>query len=340
MKKKHKITQAYKVSELSKRLSIIYAENKEKSVTFADDVKSGLSSFPKRIAPKYFYDNRGSALFEKICGVPEYYVTRTEASILQENSRDIAASNSDKHVIVELGSGSSVKTGYLLSAFLNNSGAVNYIPVDVSDILIKSSERLINEFTGLNITGIIGEYEESLGIVSDIVELPKVILFLGSSIGNFSQGEASVFLAGLKNHMKPEDSLIIGFDKVKNIKILNAAYNDEQGVTAEFNMNLLNRINSELGGNFDLAGFRHNAFYNPGESRIEMHLVSLKKQKVYIDKIGLTGEFGENETIHTENSYKFTDKMINNLADTSGLIPVKSWNDPDKYFSLCQFVKK
>lgn len=326
----------FKSEQISGKFSLIRL-NGNNTNSFKDDVLTGLLAAQKSIPPKYFYDDKGSELFEKICSVPEYYVTRTEAEILAKYSDDIAACCSGILNIVELGSGSSVKTRYILSSFLKQSNNLNYFPIDVSDILISSGSDLVNDFSGLNVTGLIGEYEASLELAAEIISEPKLILFLGSSIGNFDLIHAGDFIKKISECMKPGDRLLIGFDLVKDKVILNDAYNDKQGITAEFNLNLLERINKELGGNFDTDKFSHNAFFNQAFSRIEMHLVSNSEQSVNIS--GKEIKFLKGETIHTENSYKFTDEMIKNLADSSGLKITGSWIDNNSFFKLTMFNK-
>ncbi len=339
MKDTLNISSVYVEEKINDRLSVFRVENGNGKNTFAEDVTYGLTSIPKGLHPKYFYDLKGSELFELICETPEYYVTRTESSILQKSASEIAAMNSDKKVIVELGSGSSVKTRYILSSFINNSGNITYIPIDVSDILIESAKNLLNDFEGLNIKGVISEYEEALEVVNEVVGEPKIIVFLGSSIGNFTQFEARDLIAAISSVMKKNDVFLIGFDLVKDINVLNAAYDDSKGITAKFNLNILERINNELGGNFDLSKFEHNAFFNEAESRVEMHLVSQEGQEVYIRDTDETIHFDKGETIHTENSYKFTDEIIDVLASSAGLIVDKHWKDESNWFELCLMRK-
>lgn len=333
------IQAVYSEEIINGRLSIIRTENGRHKNTFAEDVKYGLTSPEKFLLPKYFYDATGSALFELICETDEYYVTNTEAEILKKHSAELAALNYDKKFIVELGSGSSVKTKYILSSFIQNSGNVAYLPIDVSDILIQGSNALLGEFEGLTIKGIIGEYEEGLAAAENLADAPKIILFLGSSLGNFNPGEAENLMRHISGSMDENDSALIGFDLVKDPEVLNRAYDDDAGITAKFNLNLLYRINEELGGNFDLDKFEHKAFYNEELSRVEMHLVSAEKQKVYIEAIDTSVHFEKGESIHTENSYKFTVEMINSLAGAAGLKVSQICKDEMNYFGLCLMTK-
>ncbi len=326
--------------EISDRFSIYYVNSAIKKNTFAEDVKVGLLAINKFLLPKYFYDAAGSALFEKICETPEYYVTRTEAEILKRHSNEIYNINKGKSVIIELGSGTSVKTRYIINSFISNNGGLTYIPIDVSDIIIPSSELLLDEFERLNIKGVLSEYEEGLQTADSISDKPKMIVFLGSSIGNFDLHDAKELVVRIGKIMKKEDTFLIGFDLVKDEAVLNAAYDDAAGVTAMFNINHLQRINSELGGEFDLRKFRHKALFNREESRMEMHLVSMDEQDVCIHEIKEKIHFQKGETIHTENSYKFTDQMINDIAQNADLKVLNKWNDSKNYFALCMMGKE
>lgn len=327
------------ISVYNDRFKVFLASNGVKENSFADDVKFGLSSYRKFLLPKYFYDANGSNLFEKICETPEYYVTRTETGILRNYSDEISHFCYDKKVLIELGSGSSQKTRYLLNSFVRNHGDVKYVPIDVSDILISSSLDMLDEFGTVKIDGIQSTYEKGLKIANEVIKEPKLIIFLGSSIGNFNPSEALGFMKLISSVMSIEDSFLIGFDMVKDINILNSAYDDEAGYTAKFNLNLLNRINKELDGEFIINNFRHKSFYNADDSRIEMHIESLEEQDVCIHMIREKIHFNKGETIHTENSYKFTDEMIRKLALGSGLEIQKSWKDEKDYFALCLMRK-
>ncbi|NOS84459.1 MAG: L-histidine N(alpha)-methyltransferase [Ignavibacteria bacterium] len=328
----------YEKEHINDRFTLYHAGGNDNGSVFAEDVIKGLKAKPKTISPKYFYDDKGSELFEKICITPEYYVTRTEASILKEHSAEIAAANSGKNLVVELGSGSSIKTRYILNAFIKNGLPVTYVPIDVSEILIQSGNMLLNDFEGLYVNGIIGEYEQALEIVSEVFPHSKLYVFLGSSIGNFDLPHAEEFLKKISASMNAGDTLLIGFDLVKDEGILNAAYNDEEGVTAEFNLNLIKRINREFNTGIDVNNFEHTAFFNPAKSRIEMHLISKCDQSFSLNGSGEIS-FKKNETIHTENSYKFTDEMIKELALASGLSITNSWKDKNNYFELCLMTR-
>jgi len=322
---------------LDERLEIFYDLSNGKGNTFAEDIRTGLTLHKKYLLPKYFYDQRGSDLFEKICTTQEYYVTRTETEILKKYSGEITQANCTKKQLVELGSGSSVKTRYLIGSLIKAKKNLHYLPIDVSDIMVSSSENLIKSNAGLKVSGFITEYEKGLSMISQMYTEPKLILFLGSSIGNFDFLQSVKFVSFIRGKMRKGDSLLIGFDMKKDINVLNAAYNDRAGYTAEFNLNLLRRINNELGGNFDLNKFEHKAYFNEEQSRIEMHLVSLVEQDVLIKSIRETIHFEEGEDIYTESSYKFTTDMISDIGWFSNLRLSNIWTDEKRYFSLCLF---
>lgn len=318
------------------RLTLITETENGQTDNFASDVEAGLASDRKYLFPKYFYDTRGSELFVRITQTEEYYPTRVEKYILNKYAEELVAGCSDINVLIELGSGSAEKTEVLIKAFHEERDHFTYVPIDVSDIVIDSSNELLQKYENLKITGIISNYQQGLKLVNEIEE-NKLIAFLGSSIGNFDEEEANCFLANLRKACNPNDQALIGFDLVKDQSVLHAAYNDRQGVTKMFNLNILQRINRELHGDFDLTAFRHLAFYNESKSRIEMHLVSQKSHKVNIGALDKYFHFRKDETIHTENSHKFTFESIRSLMEKSGFSLLKTWTDPDKYFALCLF---
>ena len=305
--------------------------------SFAEDVHDGLRNTPKKLLPKYFYDDIGSELFEKITSTPEYYPTRTERQILKNSMNEIKSICHDIKIISELGSGSSEKTNIILESFLAEKQELTYIPIDVSDILIPSSERLLSRYHNLDITGIVAEYEPGLSLLTGFDDYAKLLIFLGSSIGNYNREEAGDLLQNISDSMGERDFVLIGFDLVKDSNILNQAYNDSEGITEAFNLNILSRINRELDGNFNLEDFSHKAFYNIIASRIEMHLVSQKDQQVFLKSLNRKYEFKMGESIHTENSHKFTDQSIAEMAASAGLNVVKTWKDPNNYFALTLF---
>ncbi len=294
-----------------------------------DEVFQGMARRPRAIPPKFFYDSRGSALFEAICRTPEYYPTRTEIALLRAHAGEIATLIGTDCLLVELGSGSSEKVRLLLEAL--RPGV--YMPIDISkDHLLASAHGLAADYPWLDVHAACVDYSAAWRLPYCPQHLKKVAFFPGSSIGNFEPDEAVAFLRRLAAVVGREGGVLIGVDLKKDIAVLNAAYNDAQGVTAAFNLNLLARINRELGADFDLEGFAHLAFYNETRGRIEMHLVSRRSQNVHIG--GARFVFGEGERLHTECSYKYRVEELHALAHRAGLSPVEVWIDPDALFSL------
>jgi len=321
-------------------LTILGDSSKLNINNFAEDVLEGLKSEQKYLSPKYFYDQIGSELFVQITKTEEYYPTKTEQSILNQYSSKIVDTCKNVNWLVELGSGSSEKTESLLCEFHKKRKTFNYIPIDVSDIIIDSGKKLLEKYDRLSVTGILSDYEKGLSLVSKVENGSKLILFLGSSIGNFEPPEIDSFLTMTHQTLHDTDYILIGFDLIKERQILEAAYNDAQGITEAFNYNILERINRELDGNFDVDKFEHKACFNEEYSRIEMHLVSKEKQTVTIGAMNTKISFKPKETIHTENSHKFTPEMITSYADKAHLEVVKTWTDPKEYFALCLLRKK
>jgi len=308
--------------------------------TFAEEISSSLNADLKFISPKYFYDKKGSELFEKICLLPEYYPTRTEVSILKKLQQELSSFLDDSFRIVELGSGSSVKTRLIIDVFAKLQNKIEYFPIDISEILTESSEQLIHDYDNLHITGIIDTYEGGLEFLKHYDEKKNLITFLGSSFGNFSPSDGYLFLQKIHSTMKSGDLFLIGLDLVKEKHILESAYDDTQDVTAEFNLNVLSRINDELGGNFNLENFEHHSVYHEKEQRIEMYLKSLQKQSVIISKSNLLLNLEKNELIHTEYSHKYRLSQIHDLLDDAGFELKHTWLDENKYFSLTLVAKK
>ncbi len=305
------------------RTALAPAPAHEVSDRFASDVIAGLSAKPKRLPAKYFYDLTGSALFERITQLPEYYPTRREVALLHANAPAIASLFPANCALLEFGAGSSKKARILLGAAATIEA---YIPVDISgDFLQQDASQLRRDFPRIGVHPVIADFTASFAVPDAVAELPRVGFFPGSTIGNFEHYEAVQFLRHAGTTLGEGAILIIGVDLVKDISILCPAYNDAEGVTAKFNLNLLARINRELGGNFDLAAFEHHACYNRSRSRIEMHLASLKRQKVRVN--GKTINFRLGETIHTENSYKYTIEGFQALAQGAGWSPVDVWSD-------------
>jgi dimethylhistidine N-methyltransferase len=297
---------------------------------FATDVVAGLTATPKKLSPKYFYDSEGSALFEQITELPEYYPTRREIGILETRAGDIAALIPPGAALVEFGSGSSTKTRKLLST-ATSLGA--YVPVDISaQFLQQQAIELRREYPKLAVLPVAADFTKPFELPDAVRMMPRVGFFPGSTIGNFEPHEAAAFLRHAGRILGPGATFIVGVDLIKDTQVLQKAYCDSQGVTAKFNLNLLARINRDLGAKFDLECFEHHAFFNRERSRIEMHLASLKRQRIKV--CGECIEFRAGETIHTENSYKYSVASFGALARGTGWTPTAVWTDPDNYFSV------
>lgn len=297
---------------------------------FLEDVWSGLSAQPKVLSPKYFYDSAGSALFEEITVLPEYYPTRTELRILDEYGPAIAATFPARAALIEFGSGSTLKLRRLLR---HRPDLAAYVPVDVSAHFLHAQAAALREdVPGLAILPVAADFTRPFTLPGQHPAGTMVGFFPGSTIGNFDPDDAIRLLEAFGETLGPGAILIIGVDLAKDRAILEAAYDDSAGVTAAFNRNLLTRINRELKGDFDLSSFRHRAFFNEGQSRIEMHLESRIAQEVSI--AGRRFRFSADETIHTESSYKFTIPAFRALGARSGWTPIEVWTDPDRLFSV------
>ena len=300
----------------------------------ADDVFRGLTATPKSLPPKLFYDAAGSALFEEITRLPEYYLTRTELAIFRQRAQEVARRAPLGASIVELGAGSAAKTRVLLQEFARLRGRVSYFPVDISPAaLTDATSSIAAELPQVRITPTIADLGGPLHFLRDI-PAPRLVLYIGSSIGNMELEEAREFLGRLHSRLTPGDALLLGADLVKDRALLLAAYTDAAGVTAQFNLNLLARINRELGGRFDLAAFRHIAEWNKDKSRIEIYIESLRSQQVKIEALGLTVRFARGERIHTENSHKYTVPAVHRMLRDSGLAPRDTWTDRKRWFAV------
>jgi dimethylhistidine N-methyltransferase len=299
--------------------------------SFREDVLAGLSRTAKSLPPKYFYDARGSELFEEICELPEYYPTRTEIALMLERGAAMARLLGPRCALIEYGSGSGRKTRILLEAL----EPVAYVAIDIAgEQLVRTASRIADDFPGVSVTAVCADYSRPLELPAGAVPAAsrRVVYFPGSTIGNLNPPEAAAFLAVARRLAGTGGGMLVGVDLKKDSARLNAAYNDARGVTARFNLNLLARINRELGADFDLSAFRHHAFYNERLGRIEMHLVSLKEQRVRID--GTSFFFRGGETIHTENSYKYTVAEFQALARGAGFEPAACWTDRDALFAV------
>lgn len=303
------------------------------------DVISGLNRASKTLPARYFYDSKGSQLFEDICQLAEYYPTRTEASILEQYATEIT-NLTQATELVELGSGSSTKTRYLFDAYQNYEAPLYYVPVDVSgSILQASADDLLTAYPRLKIQGKVATYSQALQQLSTSFLGPRIIIFLGSSIGNFNPEECDRFIKQVTSALNPGDYFLLGVDLQKPVEILEAAYNDSQEVTAAFNLNMLQHLNNRFNGNFDLNLFKHQAIYNQTEHQIEMYLISQQQQSVTLKDLDLTIELTKEEKILTEISRKFNLENMARYLSERNLNLVKTYTDRQKWFGLllCQF---
>lgn len=305
---------------------------------FARDVREGLGSRPKRLPPKYFYDALGSHLFDAICQLPWYRITRAELTLLEAHAREIVAPIAGPVTLVELGCGSGEKIGVLVEALRARDGAVDVRLVDISPTALALTERRLATVDGVRVRTHCATYEAGLGEAGAGRRGPLLVLFLGSNIGNFDGPEARAFLGSLRKQLEPGDGLLLGADLVKPEAELLVAYDDPVGVTAAFDKNVLLRINRELGGHFDLATFAHRAEWNAVHARVEMHLVSVRQQAIAIDALGARFEFAEGETIWTESSYKYTPRGLAALGEEVGLRCHAQWIEPEAKFCATLFV--
>jgi len=316
------------------RLYIHTLARRDPLAGLAEDVRKGLSAHPKRFLPKYFYDELGSQLFEAICLLPEYYLTRAENEILERYSDEIVASIAGQKTLVEMGSGSASKTRLIIEALLRRQSELLFMPVDISATALESSSRiLLQSYPRLKIEAYAADYFAGLAELGKKPRPRTLALFLGSNISNFDLDEALRFLRALRSVLQKGDALLLGADLKKDPAILEAAYNDALGVTSAFNLNVLARINRELGGTFDLRAFKHKAFYNEAIGRIEIYIESLADQRVRIEKLDLEIEFAAGELIHTENSYKYDKTSIAQLAVATGFELSHTWLDSQERFS-------
>jgi dimethylhistidine N-methyltransferase len=305
----------------------------ETTPAFASDAIAGLTRQPKQLSPKYFYDITGSELFEQITRLPEYYPTRTELGILRDRAAEIAAILPKHAALVEFGAGAATKARLLLDA----CEFAAYVPVDISgDFLNAQARGLRKDFPHLHIYPVTADFTAPFILPDPVRTMPKVGFFPGSTLGNFEPHEACRFLRGARDILGEGAHMLIGVDLEKNERMLYNAYNDAAGVTARFNLNVLARINRELGGNFDLSAFTHRAIYNRERHRIEMHLISKRPQTVRLQ--GRSISFRSGETIHTESSYKYSLDRFSALAKGSGWTPTASWTDSDGMFSVHALV--
>ena len=324
----------YRHFEINSRLRYFKPEPANSNKTFAEEISRSLNQKEKSINPKFFYDIKGSELFDDICELPEYYLTRTETNLLKTIGSELEKFVTEDMRLVELGSGSAVKTRLLLDVLTNIQNKTEYFPIDISDILQESSQKLLEGYENLSITGVIDTYEGGLEFVEKYDNKPNLIAFLGSSYGNFTPELGFAFLQKISSIMKNNDLFFIGLDLIKDKVVLENAYDDSKGITANFNLNVLSRINDELNANFVLSQFAHHSLYNEKEQRIEMYLRSLEDQKVEIKKADLQLDIEKNELIHTEHSHKYSISQIENIMYKAGFKVEKIWQDTNKPYAL------
>ena len=301
--------------------------------SIADDVRRGLSASQKFLLPKFLYDEEGSLLFEQITELPEYYPTRTELSILTNIADELMYRVSPQE-IVELGSGSSTKTRMLLDVGYNAKTLTKYLPFDVSQTIVESAcVDLQQRYPDLALHGVIGDFERHLGLVPPPIG-KRLVLFIGSTIGNLEPKERLELLGEIRKMLSPGDCLLLGMDQVKDISVLEAAYNDAAGVTAAFDLNILNAINNALHADFNVAEFRHLAHYNRDLDRIEMHVYANSAQTVRIADLDMTVEIAKDESIWTESSHKFTQETATSMLKESGMTLDTWYTDPLRHFGL------
>ena len=312
------------------RLTLVQAPPRAAGQSFSEAVIEGLSKLQKTLPSRFLYDQRGSVLFEQITGLPEYYLTRCEQTLLDGNAREMVRALGPHLEIVEFGSGSSKKTRRLIEAAIEHQGHLDYTAIDISaEFGRRSAERLLSEYSALDVTAIEAEYFEGLAMLMPAAA-PRLFLFLGSNIGNFEDSDAIQFLAEIRRTMRPEDGLLMGVDLDKDPAVIEAAYNDSQGITSEFNKNLLLRINRELSGNFIPERFIHSAPYLPERGRVEMRLTSAAEQEVSVGQHRF--QFNNGEYIHTENSRKYKESQFSALVAKAGLGIEDCWIEKKGWF--------
>jgi L-histidine N-alpha-methyltransferase len=323
---------------LASRYTLIESAVEEES--FAAAAAAGLARERKAIPCRFLYDEAGSKLFEEICELPEYYLTRAEREILLARAERIAARFGSPVTLAELGSGSSAKTRVLIEACLRQHGRLRYLPVDISrGMLEASSLALLERYPALEVHAIASELGAALPHVGREASGPKLVLWLGSSVGNLARDEAAGFLGRVREAMAPGDALLIGIDLRKDRGVLERAYDDAAGVTARFTLNLLQRMNRELDAHFDVRAFAHRAVYHEDEGRVEIEIVSRRAQRVAIEALDLEIELARGEAIHAEDSFKYSHAETQALAAAAGLCVEERWLDRASRFSLCLFTR-
>lgn len=325
--------------QVSSRFALTQGDPREHLDSFANAVQRGLSSRPKSLPCRFLYDHVGSELFERICDLPEYYLTRTEHELLARHADEITTLLPNPVALAELGSGSSSKTRLLIEALLRRQPILRYVPVDISRSALEgAAQTLLEDYPALEVHAIADEYEEGLRHVDARSEQPVVVAWLGSNVGNFGRSAAIRFLRDVRIRLQETDRLLIGVDLRKDARVLERAYDDDAGVTASFNLNLLGRINRELDGHFDLRAFAHRAVYREIEGRVELGLQSLEDQEIPIDALDCVVKLQKDEMIHTEDSYKYSLAEIDTLASAAGFRVAGRWLDAAQRYSLNLFA--
>lgn len=322
------------------RLHLTAAPRPRNTASFADDVRTGLCAVRKHLPSKYFYDELGSALFDAITVLPEYYLTRAETQILREWGWEIVRALGNPVEFLELGSGSAVKTRILIEEALRAQRTLRYSPIDISaEALQASAQSLVERYPGLSVNAHAGDYFSVLETRALVREGRVLAMFMGSNIGNYEPGAAANLLERIAGALKPGDGLLLGADLKKDPRVLEAAYDDATGVTAAFNKNLLARINRELGGTFDVRDFRHVAQYDESRGAVCSYLEALREHEVLIEGLEVSVPFAKNERIHTESSYKYSLDGIEGMAKAAGMEVTRQWFDREKRFCVALLLK-
>lgn len=328
------------LTRISDRLEIVTASHPVHVATFAEDVITGLSASPRSLPPKYFYDDLGSTLFEAITRLPEYYLTRAETEILREYGWEIVRSLDAPFDMLELGSGSAIKTRLLIEEALRVQRSLRYCPIDISpEALRESANVLVGAYQNLEITAYAADYFAILGTQDLVLKHPVLALLLGSNIGNYEPVHAHRLLCAVAASLRAGDGLLIGADLKKDARTLELAYNDPTGVTAAFNKNVLARINREFEGDFDLTQFDHVVHYDQERGAVDSFLQARDAQTVHIGKLAQTLEFAAGERIHTESSYKFSENDLKLVGAAAGFTLSRTWRDSKNRFSLNLFTR-
>lgn len=325
---------AREVEQIAERVCFERVPPSRAEITLADAVRQGMASDPKELPSWIFYDKRGSDLFDKITALPEYYLTGAERDILRADAASMVQAVGQKVELVELGSGSGVKTRLLIHAALEQQDEVRYVPIDISGPYLREQvRRLAEDFPRLSAYGLAADYRDGLAHLPDPTAA-RLFLFMGSNIGNLERTDAISLLGAIRKAMRPEDRLLLGTDLVKPTDLLVPAYNDAHGVTADFNKNMLLRLNVELEANFDVTQFRHEAPWIADQERIEMRLISKREQKVRFGALDLSADFADGEWMRTEISQKYTQESLRSLALEAQLCPLQRWTDRQERFAV------